>query len=526
VTGSDRVAAVPRLSRLTWPWTAGVAVLATAAFLLAPPMGTDLAAQQARADFAAQCGLAPIDFSWYGGVNQFGYSLITGWLGAALGVRVLGALAAIVAALAFQWLLLATGARRPLLGGILGALVFVANLVSGRITFAVGLALGLLALCAAVSTLSRLPRLVLIAVAAALATWASPVAGLFVGVAGAALLIAAFSDRLRLRAPRRYWPDAVTLCLAPAVALAPMALLFSDGGEQPFTADSMRIHIALALLVALVVPARYRALRIGAVLAIVLLLVAFYLPSPIGSNALRLPLLFTLPVVAAYANLTRPVLTFLLVAVWWWQPPLITSDLYRAGSAETAAAFYQPLVEELRRRAPGRVEVVPLQDHWESAYVAAAVPLARGWLRQVDMDRNPLFYTDQLDPGAYATWLRSNAVSYVAVAPGSTPDRWARAEAALVVAGTPSLRRVWNDGTWVLYAVTDPQPLVAAPAVLVASDRGGVTFDAPGGDVLVRVRWSRWLTLHGGTGRITRGPDGWTVVHLTGPGRYRLTSAL
>jgi hypothetical protein len=59
----------------------------------------------------------------------------------------------------------------------------------------------------------------------------------------------------------------------------------------------------------------------------------------------------------------------------------------------------------------------------------------------------------------------------------------------------------------------------------VASDRGGVTFDAPAaGDVLVRVRWSRWLTVRGGT--VARGPDGWTLLHLAGPGRYRLTSAL
>jgi hypothetical protein len=516
------VAAVSRLSRLTWPWTAGVVVLLTAAFLLAPPMGTDLAAQQARADFAAGWGLAPIDFSWYGGVNQFGYSLITGWLGALLGVRVMGAVAAVGAALAFQWLLLSTGARRPLLGGVLGALVFVANLVSGRITFAVGMALGLLALCAATLDLRRPLRLALIAVAAALATWASPVAGLFVGVAGAALLIAAFAS-----AGSSARPEAVTLCVAPAVALAPMALLFSDGGEQPFTAESLRIHIALAVLVALVVPARRRALRIGAVLAVALLLTAFYLPGPVGSNALRLPLLFTLPVVAAYAELTGPVLALVLVAACWWQPPVVTSDLYRAGSPESGEAFFRPLIDQLRGRAPGRVEVVPLQDHWESAYVAAAVPLARGWLRQVDVDRNPIFYADRLEPAAYTAWLRSNAVSYVAVAPGSTPDRWARAEADLVATGVPALRRIWNDRTWVLYAVTDPQPLVAAPATLVASDRGGVTFDAPAaGDVLVRVRWSRWLTLDGGAGTLTRGPDGWTSLHLAGPGRYRLTSAL
>jgi hypothetical protein len=62
--------------------------------------------------------------------------------------------------------------------------------------------------------------------------------------------------------------------------------------------------------------------------------------------------------------------------------------------------------------------------------------------------------------------------------------------------------------------------------VLVTSDRGGVTFDAPAGDVVVRVRWSRWLVLRGGAGKVGPGPDGWTLVHLAGPGRYRLTSAL
>ncbi|MEV2241870.1 hypothetical protein AB0I71_27585, partial [Micromonospora sp. NPDC049891] len=44
-----------------------VSLLLTVAFLLAPPMGTDLSAQVARAGFAERNGLAPLDFSWYGG---------------------------------------------------------------------------------------------------------------------------------------------------------------------------------------------------------------------------------------------------------------------------------------------------------------------------------------------------------------------------------------------------------------------------------------------------------------------------
>lgn len=533
-----------RLTRApAWPYTAGLAVVFAAAFLLMPRMGTDLSAQQARADFFAARGWAPIDFGWYGGIDQFGYSLFTAALGAATGVRVLGAVAALVASLAFQWLLLRCGAPRPLLGGVLGAFMFTANLVSGRITFAVGLALGLLALCARLMPGPRAGRVALVALAGALATWASPVAGLFLGVAGAAVLLAACWDGTRaagagrrigpwrlpggLRAPRggARWPEAVALCVAPAVALAPMALLFGDGGEQPFTAESLRIHLVLALLVTVLVSPRFPVVRVGGLLAAMLLLVAFYLPSPIGSNALRLPLLFTLPVLGAFVELSRRWLVATLAVVCWWQLPVVTSDLDRAGSAESKPAFYRPLTAELARRPPGRIEVVPLRDHWESTYVAAVAPLARGWERQVDTDRNALFYADTLDPADYADWLRANAVSYVAVAPNGIPDRYARAEAALVLTGPPVLREVWRDDTWRLYEVVGPQPLVAAPGALVAADRGGVALDAvAAGAVPVRVRWNRWLSVDGGC--LTPAADGWTTVRVPGPGRYRLTSAL
>ncbi|MFI7546550.1 hypothetical protein [Actinoplanes sp. NPDC049599] len=617
--------------------TLGVSVVLSAAFLLAPPMGTDLAAQQARADFFAGYGWAPVDFGWYGGVAQFGYSLLTAPLGALLGMRVLGALAAVAAAVAFGWLLWRTGVRRPVLGGVLGALVFAANLASGRITFAVGLALALAALCAAAADSARavagpvpaaagsaravagpvpaaagsarvvagpvpavagsarvaadpVPAVAGSARAGAdpapaaagapaagsaavpvpapepgsarvwrvgavfllgvLATWASPVAGLFAGLAGAAMLLTApVLARFRFGSggrgsgpggrgfgsggrrsgwrPDARWPLALALCLGPLLALAPMALLFGNGGRQPFTAESMRIHIALAVLVVLVVPGRYPAVRIGGALTVVLLLGAFYLPSPIGSNALRLPMLFTVPVLAALVALSRARLALLLVAVWWWQPFLVTSDPGRAGSPESRPGFHEPLVRELSGRAPGRVEVVPLRDHWESVYVAARVPLARGWERQVDTDRNALFYRDGLTPQEYVGWLRANAVSYVAIAPDAVPDRYARTESALVLQGLPELRPVWQDDTWRLYEVTQPQPLVSAPARLLSSDRGGVGLRVPaGGDVLVRVRWSRWLSVRGPGACLTPGPDGWTTLRAGAPGDYRLTSSL
>ncbi|WP_091441491.1 hypothetical protein [Micromonospora yangpuensis] len=569
-------------------------MLLGAAFLAAPPMGTDLAAQVARAAFVERHGYLPIDLGWYGGVNQFGYSLLTAGLGATLGVPVLGVLAALVGTAAFGWLLARHRAPRPVLGGVLGAVVLVGNLVSGRITFAVGLALGLLALCAiSAERPGRLLRLALAALLAATATWASPVAGLFVGLAGGAILLAGLRradppparatdahqddadqddahpadadqddahpadvDRAGMGRPagqpagspgRRlvggWWSDrplaeSLVLCLAPALALVPMALLFGNGGTQPFSVESMKANVALAVVVLLVLPRRLRVLRIGALLTVLLLVAAYHLPSPIGSNSLRLTMLFAVPLVAAFAVLPprlgrggarSPVwLAALLAALVWWQPPVMLDDLGRAGSVETSARFYQPLVDELARRQPvGRIEVVPLRDHWESTYLPPEVPLARGWERQVDSDRNAIFYAGELTADRYAEWLRREAVSHVALAPDSPPDRWGRTEAALIKGDLPYLREVWRDPTWRLYAVVDPTPLVAAPGRLLSADQAAVRFtvDTPG-EVTVRVRWSRWLSLSGPAGCVAPGDASSVTVRAPTTGEYELSSAL
>ncbi|MGW2624795.1 hypothetical protein [Micromonospora taraxaci] len=521
--------------RTGWTAATGVAVVLAVAFLVAPRMGTDLAAQVARAEFADRYGATPIDLGWYGGVNQYGYSLFTARLGALIGMRPLGAVAAVLGAFALAWLFARNRARRPLLAGVLGAVVLVGNLASGRITFAVGLTFGLLALCAvSAERPPRTARLALAAICAALATAASPVAGLFTGLAGAALLLAALR---RGDGPGRALPggwlaegplaEGFVLAVAPAVTLAPIAFLFGNGGTQPYSAESMRINVALAVLVAVLVPRRRRVLRVGAALTVLLLVAAYYVPSPIGSNALRLPLLFALPVLAGYAPLPGPWLAGLLAATVWWQSPVMTSDVTRAGAPESSPAFHRPLVEELQRRQPvGRVEVVPLRDHWESAYLPPTVPLARGWERQVDSDRNALFYDGTLNAQTYERWLHDEAVTYVAIAPDAPADRWGRDEAAMIRAGLPYLREVWRDTTWRLYAVADPTPLVGAPGQLVASDRGSVRLTAAPGDVPVRVRWSRWLSLTGPDGCVRPGADGWTEVRVRAAGDYTISSDL
>jgi hypothetical protein len=503
-------------------------------------MGTDLAAQVARGSFVAAHGLHPIDFRWYGGVNQFGYSLVTPALMALIGARWLGAISAVAFAAVFAAILVRTGARRPRFGGILGAVIAVGNVASGRVTFAAGLAIGATALLIAIAPADwdgsggdrngrRWPRRLGAASLAVLTTVTSPVAGLFLGIAVAAWLIGGLrSDpaaAVRFRLGTR-WPDAVGLGGGAALGLIPIGV-FADGGRQPFTGPSMWMCAALAAAVGLLVMSRYRALQVGAALAVALLLFAYFVPTAIGSNALRLPMLFGVPVLAAYGR-GRPVpLVAVLAALAWWQPPVMWHDIAHSGAPETRASFYQPLLAELATLGPlGRIEVVPLRDHWESVFVADVVPLARGWLRQVDAVRNPLFYqATPVTAAGYGAWLRANAVAYVAWSPDQPLDVYGRSEAAVIGGGPAYLTEVWRDAHWRLFRVIDPQPLVTGGA-LVAVGPATVAVDVPApGPVTVRVRWSRWLTVTGG-GCPRTDPDGWTTFEAAVPGRYTISSGL
>jgi hypothetical protein len=224
-------------------------------------------------------------------------------------------------------------------------------------------------------------------------------------------------------------------------------------------------------------------------------------------------------------------LVVLLLAVCWWQPPVVVSDMRDIGNPTADPAYFAPLKARLaQQRLTGRVEIPPTRDYWEAAYLGD-VPLVRGWLRQADIDRNPLFFTTvpgaagtgvPLTPDSYRAWLSDQAVQFVAVP--STELSWAgRDEAALIAAGMPYLTPVWSDAHWRLYAVLNPEPIVAPPATLVTQTAAALTFDAPtAGYVSIRVRHYRWLKATGGATVVASGD--WTVVRVTTPGRYTLTS--
>ncbi|MFI6781918.1 hypothetical protein [Micromonospora sp. NPDC050276] len=535
----------------------GSAVVLGALWLALPLMGSDLSAQVARADFFAAHGITPVDLRWYGGVQQFGYSLLSQPVMALLGVRVTGALALVASAAALAALLVRGKVPRPLLGSLVGVVTLTGNLVSGRVTYALGVAFGLAGLLAL--TLGRpgaytgqgrtdgrtLLRLGLGAAGALLASATSPVAGLFVGLAGAALLLS-----------RRY-ADGLAVGIAAAVPLAATALLFGDGGWMNIgRTDALRAVVTSLVVAALV---SYRPVRFAALLSAAGVLAAALVHTPVGLNATRLVTMFALPVLAAAActpawlttrmthrsaALAAPSggtcqarllggvgLVALLVAVCVWQPPVVPADLRSIGDPTSAPGYYAPLRAFLdEQRLTGRIEVPPTRNYWEAARLGE-VPLARGWLRQADIERNPLFFTTvpgasgtgvPLTPASYRAWLNENAVQYVALP--DAPLSWVgRAEAALVEGGLPYLTPVWSDQHWRVWTVVDPTPLVAAPAELVRVDGATVTFRAPtAGPVAVRVRHSRWLTASGGATVIADGD--WTTVTAPRAGQYTLGS--
>ena len=410
----------PRGRRAASVWAAatGAAVVLAAAFLLAPPMGTDLAAQVARAEFADRYGAAPIDFGWYGGVNQYGYSLFTARLGALIGMRPLGASPPWLGAAALGWLFTRNRARRPLLAGVLGAVVLVGNLASGRITFAVGLAFGLLALCAV--SAERPPRSAPVDARRRLRRPGDggqpgrrPVHR--AGRRGAAAGRPAPWRRARpCRCPvagarSDHWPRGSSWPWRPPSPSPRSRSLFGNGGTQPYSAESMRINVALAVLVAVVLPRRRRVLRVGALLTVLLLVGAYYVPSPIGSNALRLPLLFALPVLAGYARCPAPWLAGLLAATVWWQSPVMLSDVTRAGAPESAPNVSTPA---RRRNSTGGSR--PGGSRWCRCATTGSPRTCRRpchWpgagKRQVDSDRNALFYDGTLSAQTYEQWFRT-----------------------------------------------------------------------------------------------------------------------
>lgn len=493
-----------------------VALALSIGYLFAPLMGGDLSAQMARADFAQDHGSTPIDFRWFGGTVTFGYSLWTAPVMAVVGPRVLAAIATIVATLATTRLFQRAGARRPVLGGVAAAVCQASSMVEGRTTFNVGMALGLCALLTLRHTtvVYRVVTVLLVVAAAA----ASPVAALLLWVCAGALLLL-----------RRY-TDSVTLVAASAVPVAVMSLLFGDNGVQVFGSHDFQRAVAATVIVALVMPRTQRIVQWGALIGLVMVVSAYLIPTPVGANAIRLSLIFAVPVVAALGRWRgwAAIGTVAVVAVV--QSPITFGTLDLVGSPATRAGFYAPLVAEIKDRGPltGRVQVPEITGHWEAVYLAREVPLARGWLRQTDVKLNDEYFYDQLPTEAsYRRFLDGNNVQYVAL-PKARLTYYGSRERLLLQSRPDYLTEEWSDADWVLYSVVNHNPIVSYPGSLIRYDADQIVVDAPpNATIRLGIRWFRWLTVNG-PGEACIAPSGrYAELRTQGTGaHYTISSTL
>jgi hypothetical protein len=436
----------------------------------------------------------------------------------------------------------ARAARLASLWFALGAAI---SLLTNRVAFELGVAVGLAALVMACASVRSL----------------SPVAS--------AATPTVLSQARQARGNRRHAPAALALAalctLASPVAgaflalwtlaaLAPLALLalaFPEGGSEPFAASAFYPALAAVLALGAALWPGERLLRTGLLLYALALIGAYVVATPVGGNAVRLGALFAGPLLAlavvgrerahgagagagrrgGHTRARGAALVVLALALGYWQLRAPIADYASAASNPTAdASFYRPLLAQLRRMdvgyggRPARIEVVPTRNHGEARWVADRVALARGWQRQLERDRYGLFFEGAHEPSAarYRAWLGEQAISYVALA--DAPLDYSGRGEAQVVAGAPSyLREVWRSAHWRLFAVRGATPLAQPPSVLTRLDDDAFTLRASApGSYVVRVRFTRYWALADGHGCVSRAGGDWTRVQTRAAGSVRV----
>ncbi|MFI6639387.1 MFS transporter [Streptomyces sp. NPDC050504] len=507
----------PAAERLRWllrhPVTIATvvaAVLHVVWFFFLANSGGDLAAQDAWAEFVGRHPGSAYNLAWYGGMHPVSYSVISPYLMSVFGVRttmmIVGTVSAGLTALILTRI---RAVRNPLACSLAGVFAFFCNALSGRVTFGLGMmfAVGAAAAVFAWPHRWRHKRWAKAAVAAplaGLATAGSPVAGLYLGVVAAAL----FLNKRR--------PGAYALGLAPVAVVAASHFLFPFSGTQPMSLWTLSLPFLYAVLVYVLVPKNWRTVRTAAAVYGIGTVLTWIVDSQIGSNVSRMAMLFAgIALIAAlpYAVPKSRKWYALLVAfagLNFWIGFKGVDDIIRTAPTASWTRELAPLVDQLKRldAEKGRVEVVPASSHREASALAPYVNLARGWNRQADMERNPLFYDDTLNSVNYRQWLDRWAVRYVVLPKGDPDSSGAEQEAELVKEGQPYLKQVWGDANWQLFAVQDPTPMAEPPATVdeAGAEKVVIHVSEPG-RVLIRVPYSPWLSLVDEKGKSVDPPE-------------------
>ncbi len=516
----------PWYARVDWWRVAPVAIAVAFAvvYLIWQPRTVDLAAHTFRANLFGEEGFTIWNGQWYGGHHTPAYSILSPALAWLLSPPLALAVAAVASAALFPPLARgALGEERARWGSIWFGVGTATLLFTSRLPFALGVAFGLAALLA----LQR-RRYVWAVVFAALCPLGSPVAGLFLAMAGVAFSLAARGDRTK---------RTEGLLIAMAAFLPPvfLAWAFPEGGWAPFPFTAYLPIPAFTVASLLLLPRDQRALRWGLALYGIGATIALALETPMGGNAVRLGALFGGPVMLC-ALWGRPLLRrrwltpflavgFLALAFWQWSPAV--RDVIKYLEDPAAKSDYFEPVRQFLYTLPDqrRVEIPFTRSHWEGSEVALEAPLARGWLRQLDTGLHPIFYRGEINQLTYASWLVENAVRYVAL-PSAKPDKSSYGERALIEKGLPYLRLRWKSDDWRVFEVLLPTPIVIAQgdANIVLEQMGSdellLDVKKPG-EAIVRVRWTPYWYAQNACVE----PDGqWTRVIADEVGFLRLST--
>jgi hypothetical protein len=486
------------------------AALAGLLIWLGPP-GVDLAAHSYQRTFLLHHGFALWNNFWYAGRYSFvTYSFIYYPLAAVLGITVLAIASIGAAALAFTLVVWHEWGERARFSSRAFAVLWTGIVLSAAFPFALGMAFALLSISALQHGRRRLFALLLFAT-----LLASPLAFL--------LLVLVLAGGALERPPRR----ATVAVIASAVGFElVLRRLFPGQGHFPFSLADLVPGLLFGVLGMAVTVRVAGARRLFGLFAVFLaaLLVAFVVPSDLGSNVERLKFAaIPLALLAATIAPKRILLVVPLVAVAGFWNISALAHTARTASADPGhhRVYWQPAIHFLRAHlSPSyRVEAVDTAEHWPAAYLPdAGIPIVRGWYRQNDFPQNELLYDEALGGPAYRDWLRSLGVRYIVIT-DAPPDYSARGEARLIRSGRSGLVPVFRSLHVTVYELPDASPIVTGRAD--ASIRWmwptRIVFSvAQPGRYRVKVRWSPyWRTSQG---CVWRGKDGTVRVQARNAG--------
>ena len=302
-------------------------------------------------------GLSAWNNLWFGGHHIPGYSVLFPFLGSLIGPRETAVLATVVAAVLFGAIAYRRWGDRARLGVIWFAAGSSISLFTGRLAFALGIAIALAAVFA--SQRGWRPAGVVLAV---LSPLASPVAALFLACAAVAHSVA---ERSRA---------GIELAVAALGTAVLLAFAFPEGGTEPFVASSFQPALLIAIAVFIAIPKEERLLRYGVAAYAAALAAAFLIDTPMGGNATRMGALFLGPALAfGLWRRQKVVLALLAPFLVYWQLSPVVRDLETVVAQPSVEAAYYAPVRDYVRGVPHhqrhRVEVLPAEHHWEAAHV-------------------------------------------------------------------------------------------------------------------------------------------------------------